>query len=151
MTYTSTHPLAERRAIPLPDPRALRAAVVVCIAYYLGARLGFALTLRPYPISTLWPPNSILLAALLLTPVSWWWLVLLGAVPAHLAVELSSGVPPAMAAGWFVSNSSEALLGAGIMRQLLKGAPRFDRSRDVGVFVCAVFLAVSLSGILDAG
>jgi len=125
--------------------------VIVCIAYYLGARLGFALTLRPYPISTLWPPNSILLAGLLLTPVNWWWVVLLGAIPAHLAVELSSGVPPAMVVGWFVSNSSEALLGAGIMRHLLKGAPRFDRSHDVGVFVGAVFVAVSLSGILDAG
>jgi hypothetical protein len=44
------------------------AAFLVSVAYYLGAKLGFALTLRPQPVSVLWPPNSILLAALLLTP-----------------------------------------------------------------------------------
>jgi PAS domain S-box-containing protein len=136
----------------LPDRGALRAALFVCVAYYLGAKLGFALTLRPNPISTLWPPNSILLAALLLTPVQWWWVVLLGALPAHLAVELRSGFPPALVMGWFVSNCSEALIGAGIVRHLLKRPLRFDRSQDVGVFIFgAAFLGTFLSCFLDAG
>ena len=65
------------RAPAFPEPKALRAALFVCLAYYLGAKLGFALTLKPSPISTLWPPNSIVLAALLLTPTRSWWLVLL--------------------------------------------------------------------------
>ena len=77
----------------LPERKVLKTAVLVCLAYYLGARLGFALTLKPSPISTLWPPNSIVLAALLLTPTRSWWLVLLlGALPAHLAVQLPLGL-----------------------------------------------------------
>jgi hypothetical protein len=69
-------------------------ALLVALAYYLGAKIGFALTLRPHPVSVLWPPNSILLAALLLTPVRVWWVILLAAFPAHLAAQLQSNVPP---------------------------------------------------------
>src|SRR5436189_3004831 len=103
-----------------PIPRAWTTAVFVAIAYYLGAKLGFALTLRPIPISTLWPPNAILLAALLLTPVSWWWAILLAALPAHLVIELNSGVPTPLVLAWFVSNCSEALIGAGVVRAMTR-------------------------------
>jgi trehalose synthase len=30
--------------------------LLVALAYYLGAKIGFALTLRPHPVSVLWPP-----------------------------------------------------------------------------------------------
>ena len=126
--------------------------MLVCLAYYLGARLGFALTLKPSPISTLWPPNSIVLAALLLTPTRSWWLVLLGALPAHLAVQIPLGFPPGMILGWYISNCSEALIGAAIVRHLVKGELRFDRSRDVGVFIFgAAFMGTFVSCFLDAG
>ena len=46
--------------------RAAAAGILVCAGYYLGARVGFALTLRRLPVSTLWPPNALVLAALLL-------------------------------------------------------------------------------------
>jgi len=133
-----------------PVRRAWASAILVGLAYYLGARLGFALTLRPVPISTLWPPNTILLAALLLTPTSWWWVLLVAALPAHLAVELNSGFPTSLVFGWYVSNCSEALIGAGLVRALVKTPLRFDRSRDVGVFiVCAGFLATFISSFID--
>src|SRR6478672_9142911 len=85
--------------------------VGVALAYYIGAKIGFALTFQPHPVSVLWPPNSILLAALLLAPIRLWWVILLAAFPAHLAAQMQSNVPPAMIVCWFVSNSCEALLG----------------------------------------
>ena len=72
----------------------LAAALLVAVAYYAGAKLGLALTFTPHPIPFVWPPNSILLAALLLVPWRWWWLVLAAAFPAHLLAELQGGVPP---------------------------------------------------------
>ena len=77
----------------------------VFAGYYLGCKIGFALTFKPHPVSVLWPPNSILVAALLLTPPRSWWFVLLAAFPAHLAAQLQSHVPPLMILCWFVSNS----------------------------------------------
>src|SRR5207249_1275185 len=133
------------------DYRSFSAALLVFAAYYLGAKVGFALTLRPHPVSVLWPPNSILLAALLLTPVRVWWVILLAAFPAHLAAQLQSDVPPAMILCWFISNSCEALIGAGCVRYLIDRPVRFDRLGNVGIFIFfAAFLGPFLSSFVDA-
>jgi two-component system sensor kinase FixL len=129
----------------------IKICLLVFAGYYLGAKLGFALTFHPHPVSVLWPPNAILMAALLLTPVRLWWLALLAAFPAHLATQLQSDVPLPMILCWFISNSCEALIGAGCMRIIIQGPARLDRLRNVAVFcLSCVFLAPFLSSFLDA-
>jgi len=123
----------------------------VFAGYYLGCKIGFALTLTPHPVSVLWPPNSILVAALLLTPPRIWGFVLLAAFPAHWAAQLQSHVPPLMILCWFISNSCEALIGAGLTRYLVGGPIRFTTLRNVGVFcLCVVVIGPCLSSFLDA-
>jgi PAS domain S-box-containing protein len=91
-----------------------------------------------------------LLAALLLVPVRSWWLIFAAVLPAHLAAELHSGVPFAMVLAWFASNCSEALIGAGLIRRLIGGRPRFDSLQHVGLFMlCGVLLGPLLSSFLD--
>jgi PAS domain S-box-containing protein len=142
---------AEQVFFALP-PRAIPAGLLVFVGYYLGARVGFALTFQSHPISVFWPPNSVLLAALLLTPPRIWWFVLLAAFPAHLIAELQSQVPPVMVVCWFISNCSEALIGAGLTRYLLRGPVHFDNLRSVTVFcLCGAFLGPFLSSFIDAG
>ena len=123
----------------------------VFAGYYLGAKVGFALTFQPYPVSVLSPPNTILVAALLLTPPRIWWFVLLAAFPAHCAAQIQSHVPPLMILGWFVSNSSEALIGASLTRYLVRGPIQFTSLRNAGIFcLCVVFAGPFLSSFLDA-
>jgi two-component system, LuxR family, sensor kinase FixL len=134
------------------EPRMIGIGLLVFVGYYLGARIGFALTFQPHPISVFWPPNSVLLAALLLTPPRIWWFLLLAAFPAHLIAELQSQVPLAMVVCWFVSNCSEALIGAGLTVYLLRGPVHFDNLRSVIVFcLCCAFLGPFLSSFIDAG
>jgi two-component system, LuxR family, sensor kinase FixL len=134
------------------DSRTVVTAFLVFVGYYLGARIGFALTFKPHPVSVLWPPNSILVAALLLTPVRIWWVILLAAFPAHLAAQAQSQVPPLMILCWFISNSCEALIGAGLTRYLVGGPIRFTILRNAAIFcLCVVFIAPFLSSFLDAG
>src|SRR6476620_3366575 len=85
--------LESRRAQLL---RPALAMLLVGSAYYAGSKIGFALTFQPHPVSTLWPPNSILFAALLVCPTRQWWFVLLAAFPAHLLVELNAHIPLAL-------------------------------------------------------
>ena len=87
--------------------KATAAAIWVFGGYYVGAKVGFALTFLPNPISVLWPPNSILFAALLLVPANMWWVVIAAALPAHLLAELQVGVPVSMVVSWFVVRGSE--------------------------------------------
>src|SRR5215831_12660891 len=115
--------------------RCILPGVLVLLGYYLGAKIGLALTFQPHPVSVMWPPNSILMAALLLNPVRAWWFLLACALPAHLAAELQSGVPVTMVLCWFVSNSCEALLGAAGTLFLLGPAPRFDRMKSIGLLL----------------
>src|SRR5882724_4564500 len=132
--------------------RPVLSGLLVGVAYYLGAMIGFALTSPTHSVSTLWPPNAILLAALLLTPKRAWWIVLLGVFPAHLAVQLQSGVPVFMILSWFVSNISEALIGAFCVRYFVDGPLRFDSFRDVGIFtIFAVIFSPFVTSFLDAG
>ncbi len=133
------------------DGRLLAIGLWVFAGYYLGAKVGFALTFQPYPVSVLWPPNSILVAALLLTPSRIWWFVLLAAFPAHCATQLQSHVPPLMILCWFISNCFEALIGAGLTRYLAGGRIQFTSLRNAGIFcLSVVFTGPFLSSFLDA-
>ena len=80
------------------------APLVIALGYYLGARLGFALTLAPVPVSVLWPPTAILLGGLVATRRRSWPVVIAAVFVAHLAVQFQSGVPAGMVLCWFVSN-----------------------------------------------
>ncbi len=140
---TSVHAVFNRRLLLI--------GLWVFAGYYLGCKIGFALTFKPHPISVLWPPNSILVAAFLLTPPRVWWFVLLAAFPAHWAAQLQGHVPPLMILGWFISNSCEAVIGAGLMRYLVGRPIRFRTLRNVGLFcLCVVFIGPFLSSFLDA-
>jgi PAS domain S-box-containing protein len=126
-------------------------ALGVGVAYYLGAVIGLWLVITPTPVSTIWPPNAILLAALLLTPPRIWWLLLLAAFPGHLVAELQGGVPLSMAVCWFISNALQALLGAGAIRAFDREG-RLDNVRSFTLFVIfGVILAPFAASFLDAG
>jgi PAS domain S-box-containing protein len=125
-------------------------AFVVAVAYYAGAVVGFALTLPGYSVSTLWPPNAILLAALLLLPVNRWWLVFLGAFPAHVIIQIQSGVPLSMILCWFISNSSEALIAASCLRVFQQQVDFSTLKGMVSYVGAAALLAPFLSSFLDA-
>jgi two-component system, LuxR family, sensor kinase FixL len=147
---TASLPVNDTRA----PPRHLRlicGCLLVFGGYYAGAKLGFALTFSPNPISVLWPPNAILLAALLLAPPRAWPVLLLAALPAHLLAELQGGVPARMVLCWFVSNASEALIGAVCVRRLVQGPLALDRVHEVAAFIAfGAFVAPFLSSFLDA-
>jgi PAS domain S-box-containing protein len=127
-------------------------ALLVAAAYYAGSQFGFALTLPPRPVSVLWPPNSILLAGLLSTGPRHWWIIFLAVLPAHLAVQIGSGVPLAMSLCWFTSNSFEAIVGACCTGYLIKSQLRFDIVRHVAAFcLCGAIAGPLLASFLDAG
>ena len=148
-------PQSTSRAQGIRHDPAFRTAVLISVAvsvsYYLTAIIGFGFALQPGSVSTLWMPNSILLAGLLLTPRRWWWLVIIAVLPAHFASELSSGVPTLMVFSWFVSNVAQALFAAICISSFVKDRLRFDRFRDLTIFILfGAFLAPFLSSFLDA-
>ena len=113
-------------------------------------KIGLALTFPPFPLAVLWPPNAILFGALLIAPTRWWWVLLLAVLPAHLLAETQGSVPLSMVLCWYVSNMSEALIGAGLVRYLAGQPTRLDTVRGATVVCCAAVVAAVFSSFLDA-
>jgi signal transduction histidine kinase len=126
-------------------------AALVAVAYYAGTRLGFVLTPPGYAISVFWPPNAILLAALLLAPERLWWALLLAVLPAHLLAHLPNGIPVSTALGWFLSNTAEALIGAACISRFARRKSLFETVQGLLVFLFfGVLLAPMLTSLMDA-
>src|SRR4029077_19365639 len=135
-----------------PPLRMLIIALLVAVSYYAGSQIGFFFTPADQPISTFWPPNAILLGVFLLTPPRIWWVFVLAVLPAHLLIQLQVGVPVLSAVGWFVGNTSEALLGAGCIQFLKKDTSLFETVKGVVIFLAfGVGLATLVTSFLDAG
>lgn len=126
-------------------PKAVRlpsSAIVVAISYYLCAKLGLKLSFKPDYIAALWPPNSILLAALYLSkPKAWLWF-LVAVVPAELAADLPAGIPLVTALGFVGADWIEVLTAAIILRKFSKDPPEFNKLKQTTIFIiCCVFVA----------
>jgi integral membrane sensor domain MASE1 len=127
-------------------------ALLVAIAYYIGSAVGFFFTPSGLALSTFWPPNALLLAAFLLTPKRLWWMIVVAAFPAHLLAQLGLGVPLARSLGWFVGNTSEALLGAACIRALSKDEDLFESIRGLTIFLAfGIIVAPVLTSFFDVG
>src|SRR5262245_42955178 len=132
--------------------RVLEYSILVSISYFLGSKVGFLLTFHPHPVSVLWPPNAILQAALLLAPTRVWGFVLLAALPAHIVIQMDNNIPIVMLLSWFVSNCSEALIGAVCIRCFVKGPILFDKFHSTSIVLFfGAFFAPFVSSFLDAG
>jgi signal transduction histidine kinase len=92
-----------------------------------------------------------LLAIFLLTAPRNWGAILLAVLPAHLLIQLKTGIPLFTALGWFAGNTGEALLGAACIRRLRKNKPLFESIQGVVIFlVFGVLLAPLVTSFIDA-
>ncbi|HMC55636.1 MAG TPA: MASE1 domain-containing protein [Gemmatimonadaceae bacterium] len=146
---------AARGARGLWRLRAVRpviAAIVVSLAYYLGAVVGFLFQAPGVPQSVLWLPNSILLAALLLNPVNRWAPLLAAAFPAHMLVGWQNHAPPLSMSLIFLTNCADAALGAGLLRLLTRNRWSLRNLNELILFlIVGAVLAPLLVSFLDAG
>ena len=104
------------RQVPQSAAAAVAALVATSAAYYFGAQLGFQLRFPQSPHSVLWPPNAILLAALMLMPRRLWPWCVLSVLPAHVAISLPAGVPWIALVGFYFTNTAQAVLGAALFK-----------------------------------
>jgi two-component system, LuxR family, sensor kinase FixL len=82
--------------------RATLQGVVLCAAYYLGTLLGYVALFPSSYISVIWPPNAVLVAALLLSPTRRWVWILLIVLPVHELAQLRNDVGLATATVYYV-------------------------------------------------
>jgi PAS domain S-box-containing protein len=117
-------------------PRTLLTAAGVAMAYAVTAWLGTEFIFPGAPVSALWFPNAILLAALLLARRRDWWIYLAFVLPAHfLVMPLLVSVSPTRAVIGYLGNCATALVGALALSAVVPGMRRIDRLRTAVAFV----------------
>jgi PAS domain S-box-containing protein len=130
---------------------ALLKAVLLGVAYYAGAQLGFSLPSDAPSTSIFWLPNSMVFAAFLLTPPRRWWICVLAVAPAHVVAQLQNGVPslPALAL-LFATNVGDGALGALLVRRFAGARPDLRSFRGMAVFLAASVAAPFVVSFGDA-
>jgi two-component system, NarL family, sensor kinase len=138
----------------LPPGRDVLKALVVGVAYYLGAELAFWIGTLSYFFAPLWPPNMILFAALLQAPYRSWWIYVAAAFPAHVAAETGMGMQTLPLLGAFACNVTLALISAAGLRRLSAVPPWMDSLAKAWTFIVVAAVGAPLlvaSGIAALG
>jgi signal transduction histidine kinase len=119
-----------------PSLKAFRTPFLLAIAYYVGAQAAFLVgTLSDRTFAPFWPPNIVLLCALLLAPRSRWVIYVAATFPAHVIAEITVSMPFGQSMVAFATNCLVAILGAAGVRWLLKEPPWFGSLNRAAIFI----------------
>jgi integral membrane sensor domain MASE1 len=126
-------------------------AALVFTGYFLGAKIGIAFGFPATEMSVFWPPNIVLIAALLLTPRRIWWVIIVAALPAEFMAASFPGAPAYVAGLNYAGNAGQALLTVFLLQRFCGGLPRFDNFQSTAWFIAiAAFFAPALVSFLVA-
>jgi signal transduction histidine kinase len=113
------------------------------LSYYFAARLGLGLRFQHSQIGVIWPPNALLLAALVRTPRKHWWFILFAGALAHIAAF--SPVVPVWRWCWQItSNSLFITVTAEALRRTADFPLHFGNRRQVVAYIAITFLTSAL-------
>jgi PAS domain S-box-containing protein len=111
-------------------------AVVVAVAYFVGAEIAFFIgTLSDKIFAPFWPPNIVLFCALVLVAPNRWWLYILAAFPAHIVAELGIGMDAPQLLVAFATNVLVAVLNAAAAQRFVGEQPWFCDVRKTWLYV----------------
>ncbi len=138
---------------PAADPSIRRLALlisVIAVGYLASALGGLAISRQAGNIATLWPPNGMLVAALLLSRRRRWMDIMVAGAIGSVAANLVNGNTAVTAVSITVANLVEAFIAAAIIRRETRNHVLFQRSSDVVVLIVASVTAALCSGVLSA-
>ena len=129
--------------------------VLVALAYFTGARLGYAFAAGG--VVSLWPPSGLMLGLLAVSRSSQWPATIAGGLIGSFCSDLLSGysIPLAIAAA--LANGFESFVGGLVLVRFLGSPARFSTLRGVAVLVIGVvgvsnaFTAIGGAAMLNAG
>ena len=118
--------------------------LLLAAVYFIAAKLSLTLAIPPGYATAVWPPSGIALAAILLFGRRVWPGIWLGATLANLGVDASATTAVIIGTG----NTLEAIAGAGIVQRLVGIPRRFERGRDVAIFVAAAAVSCTIAATI---
>lgn len=109
--------------------------LLTAILYYLGAEAAFAIGTLTQQFAPFWPPNVVLLCALLVAPRRHWPLYIAAAFPAHVLAERGVAMPLPQLLAAFGCNVSVALLNAIALSRILRDPVGLRSVRNASLYI----------------
>lgn len=129
----------------------LQYAGLFALAYFIGAELGYALSLGPSVGGTFWPPSGIALAVFLLAPRRIWPLLLVAGVVANFVSDQIHGQILTASVAFAVANLSEPLIGALLLRRFFGAPLTFSRLPEIlALAFVVVFISAPIAAAIGA-
>jgi signal transduction histidine kinase/integral membrane sensor domain MASE1 len=117
----------------------LQIALLTFFGYLVAAELAFFVgTLSDKIFAPFWPPNIVLLFALLIARRGWRWIAVLAAFPAHVIAETRIGMSLSELLAAFASNLAVAALSAAAIQSQIGQRPWFSTFRSTANFIFIV-------------
>ncbi|HEV3120372.1 MAG TPA: MASE1 domain-containing protein, partial [Isosphaeraceae bacterium] len=127
----------------LEGPGLVLTELGIALVYFVAAKLGLTMASVAEPVTAVWPPTGIALAAVILCGNRVWPGIALGALVANLTAH----APLPVASGIATGNTLEALIGAWLLRRIVQFDPALERLRDA---LGLIFLAAVVSTTVSA-
>jgi PAS domain S-box-containing protein len=135
---------AQADGIGARDLKPLATALVIAISYYVAAEAAFFIgTLSDEIFAPFWPPNTVLLCALLIVSPGRWWLVFASAFPAHVIAEYGIGMDTTGMLVAFATNGLFAGGSAWVLRKTIGVTSIFDTTNSTAAYILITALAAS--------
>ncbi len=134
-------PLIERTSVLM---------TVIALGYLASALGGLAISRQAGNIATLWPPNGMLVAALLMARRRRWREILIAGAIGSVAANVVNGNNALTATSITIANLVEAFIAAAIIRGQTRTHVLFQRSSDVVVLIVASVTAALVAGTVSA-
>ena len=120
------------------------------VAYYFA--YWFGMTFTQTLAAPFWFPDSVLLCALLLSPLRFWWIFIIATLPIRLSVAVPAQTPLWFLLATFAVDSAKGVFTAALLRRFLKNPLRLQTMQDFGVYcLFAVLLIPAAIAFAGAG
>lgn len=116
--------------------------LITGVLYYLGAYIGVHFGALDSGIVILWPPNAVLLAALLSRPSHSWWPLLLVVLAAELTADYAT-FTVTQSLLFAAINIAECLLAASLIRYFQGKELDWHKLKNLSIFLVTVFFIAS--------
>jgi PAS domain S-box-containing protein len=137
--------IAQRRPV-----REIAGFCAFVVAYYFA--YGYGMSFSQAAASPFWFPDSVLLCALLISPLRRWWILILAILPIRLFSEVAAGIPTWFLLATFAIDAAKGILTALVLRWLIDNPLQFKTVREFALyFLFAVLLVPAAGAFAGAG
>jgi len=137
-------------------PRKMLLVCFVAAIFYLAAKLGDLLFVRPEAVWPLWLGNVLLVSILLLLPRRIWPILIAAAFAGYVFFDLQTGMAIRSTAVLILSDTVEVLVATFCLSHFFTGVPRLNSVKALAKFsllavILAPFVGASIGAVASGG